>query len=313
MENNPYSGLSSALNELASKINENKEAIAANLLKRANGSTGFRGQSFLENVDSAKGKMKQCFCTVCGNKISLHEKLPEGYCEYCGERIVLRSALNGKFEAAAIKNIPGKDLFDMSQELNDLNLLIAAAENDSIEALRELAYYYTDDDNNKALHYAKIGADRNDADCELFVIVDKYLLDKYKDDDFQSLKKRVTELNKRGFKAEHTNEVYPYICERIDLRLEIIEDRKKVHFSADDYRRIMQKAHASMYGGGSYNDDMYSSNRPSGTVSIGGQTHNVYTHDAEGYSTGSYIEDAEGYKTSVDPDSVSAPFDWRDC
>lgn len=73
----------------------------------------------------------------------------------------------------------------------------------------------------------------------------------------------------------------------------------------------------SGYSGGSYgsssygNDDIYT--RPAdGSIYYGGTTHNVYTSDAEGYSTAPYIEDAEGYKTYVDPGSVEAPFNWCD-
>ena len=35
--------------------------------------------------------------------------------------------------------------------------------------------------------------------------------------------------------------------------------------------------------------------------------------ESQVYSTRPYIEDAEGYKTAVNPDDVSAPFNWNDC
>lgn len=61
-------------------------------------------------------------------------------------------------------------------------------------------------------------------------------------------------------------------------------------------------------------DDDYIYTRPAdGTINIDGDIHNVYTSDAEGYSTGPYIEDAEGYKTAVDPADVNPPFNWLDC
>lgn len=65
------------------------------------------------------------------------------------------------------------------------------------------------------------------------------------------------------------------------------------------------------YGGSSYDDYNYS--RPAdGVVHMGGESHNVYMSDAEGYSSAPYIEDAEGYKTYVDPASVEPPFNWCD-
>lgn len=76
---------------------------------------------------------------------------------------------------------------------------------------------------------------------------------------------------------------------------------------------------SSSYNNSSYSSDSslddyypYTSNTPTGTVQIGGESYDVYTHDAEGYSTGPYIEDAEGYKTSVDPNDVEPPFNWCD-
>lgn len=61
-------------------------------------------------------------------------------------------------------------------------------------------------------------------------------------------------------------------------------------------------------------DDDYLYTRPAdGTITIDGDVHNVYTTDAEGYSTGPYIEDAEGYKTAVDQADVNPPFNWLDC
>ena len=82
-----------------------------------------------------------------------------------------------------------------------------------------------------------------------------------------------------------------------------------------DYASLSARTAAIMherYGSASGYDSYYD-RKADGTVNINGQTHNVYTHDSEGYSTGPYIEDAEGYKTAVNPDDVSAPFNWNDC
>ena len=73
--------------------------------------------------------------------------------------------------------------------------------------------------------------------------------------------------------------------------------------------------YSGAYGSNSYDsssqDDWYS--RPAdGVINYGGESHNVYTSDAEGYASAPYIEDAEGYKTYVDPGSVEPPFNWCD-
>ena len=76
-------------------------------------------------------------------------------------------------------------------------------------------------------------------------------------------------------------------------------------YSGDSY------SESGSYGGSSSLDDYYT--RPAdGVVHIGGESHNVYRSDAEGYSCNPYIEDAEGYKTYVDPATVEPPFNWCD-
>lgn len=67
-------------------------------------------------------------------------------------------------------------------------------------------------------------------------------------------------------------------------------------------------------GRGDYSslDDWTVSRPHCGEIIHNGETHKVYNTDAEGYSTAPYIEDSEGYKTTVDPESVTPPFNWTD-
>ena len=79
--------------------------------------------------------------------------------------------------------------------------------------------------------------------------------------------------------------------------------------SSNYYDPYSSNSSGESYSGSDYNDTTRVS---VGTVNVDGYPQNVYNTDAEGYSTGPYIEDAEGYRTSVDPDTISPPFDWRD-
>ncbi len=313
MSDNPFDSFNAALKNLASAINENKETLANRLANKEPGIPSFNGQAFAKNVDAAKGSMVSCFCTVCGNKISIHEKMKAGYCEYCGEKIELAPALRGKFQKTALKNINCKDLFEVGEQNNDFDLIKLAAEKGSVDAMRRLAYEYIDDDTETSLQYAQMGKKRNDIDCEFFVIAAKLVLKKYSDKEIASVKRRVDQLQKQKFISEYTYNCVDSVVKLIKLRLDEIEYNKRR--VVIDYASLSARTAAIMherYGSASGYDSYYD-RKADGTVNINGQTHNVYNHDAEGYSTGPYIEDAEGYKTAVNPDDVSAPFNWNDC
>ena len=212
---NGFEEFAKAAKELARTLDDRQEDLADTLRSRVQEKQIASGEKtaeevFAENAEFAKGNMVSLFCSVCGNKISLHEKLSEGYCEFCGEKIALKAALRGEIEKTAIENIDGKDLYELATKGSSPNmeLVEAAAKKGSVEANRMIAYHYIEDDAAKALAFAQAGAKLDDIDCKCYEIVAKGSLGKITDID-GSIKK-LHEYKKKGFATKEAK----HVCEK---------------------------------------------------------------------------------------------------
>lgn len=223
---NTFEEFAKAAKKLATTLDDRQEDLAEALRSKVQQQQIASGEKtsedvFAENADFAKGNMVSVFCSVCGNKISLHEKFSEGYCEFCGEKIALRAALRGEISKTAIQNMSGKDLYELATKSSSPNMELVeeAAKKDYVAAARMMAYHYLEEDNEKALTFAKIGVKQGDIDCKGYEIVLKGTLGKITDP--ASAIEKLDEYRKKGFATKEAK----HVCEKSrEIFADVLED-----------------------------------------------------------------------------------------
>ncbi len=241
---NGFEEFAKAAKNLAKALDDRQEDLADALRSKIQEKQLETGEKtseevFAENVEYAQGNMISLFCSVCGNRISLHEKLSEGYCEFCGEKIALKAALRGEMEKTAIENISGKDLYELATKSGSprIELVEAAAKKGCVEANRMMAYHYLEENNEKALTFAQAGAKQGDIDCQGYEIALKGILGKITD--AAGAINKLDEYRKKGFATKEAKNV----CEKTRETLQIVlNDFRERERSAERERAAREEA-----------------------------------------------------------------------
>lgn len=251
MSENAFESLAKSLNELSETIETNADAITENIRKKKQAQQLAGGkitaeEAFSQDVQFARGEMLDLYCTHCGEKIRMHEKVSSAICRICGHEVQFADAKSGKFESSALSRMNGKLLYKLAGEkkYHRDELLRAAATHGNVEANRDLALKAVTEQNfEEALKYAQVGEKHVDPDCRCCVIVCKIGLEKYSDaeDALSALRK----IKRDSLKTEKGKELY-------DLAIKTTEEFIRKKREAEEERRRATSIYVPSYSSSTY-------------------------------------------------------------
>ena len=239
-----FDSLANAIKELTKTIEDNQNNLSDRLQQKALEQKVASGelteeQAFDKWVELSKGDMISCFCTHCGNRISLHEKIDNGFCEFCGELVTVQEALRGNFSDIAIENIDGKDLFAIATSKSTVNMELVkhAAKKSDVNANRLLAYNCVQDgDYEAAYDYAKVGADKTDADSKVYLMLSAVCTQR------KDAKKALSELKCISPDNLHTEEAKKVRIVAIEMITEQLARQERERRRAEEEERLRRQA-----------------------------------------------------------------------
>ncbi len=214
MSDNPFEKLNQSLNDLAQTLENNADVIADKIRKKkqaqqlADG-TITQEEAFAQDVQFAKGEMKDFYCTHCGAPIRMHEKLTASYCRTCGCSVEIADARSGKYDDTAVAQMDGALLYQLSQEkkYHRDTLLHAAAKKGHLEANRDLALVSVfEQEYDDAIQYARVGEKQNDPDCVCCILACK--IGKGKVSDAEDALEKLQKIGKKNLRTEKGKELY---------------------------------------------------------------------------------------------------------
>ncbi len=207
-----FDSLTESIKALTKSIEDNHNGLANRLKQQSLENQVAEGkltqeQAFEKMLDFTKGKMISCFCTHCGNRIDLHEKIDDGFCQFCGELVSIHGALRGDFDSAAIENISGEDLFSVANSKDKVNMELVkhAAKKNNVDACRMVAYQgFTDGDFNTAYEYSVVVAGIGDADCQVYWLLSAACIEKM---DINNALERIKKIQPNKLQTEEAKKV----------------------------------------------------------------------------------------------------------